>query len=173
MQINSIKNFKNNQPHFKMARLTEKGAILAQQTYNQIPEFLDKTISKRNELSKILKSGVQEGSIENFFQGGLSDFAIVNSQFYKKQLSSFSARHNIKKFLKANADNNKTSLVKNLNAIDLELKNQLLDFFDKNIGNENISARQGKKVLSLIEPYMQVDEFAKRNAIVTDKLFSK
>ena len=173
MQINTVKNFKNNQPNFGMAKLTAKGRKLVQQTYGTIPYFADKNFSKKNSLSRLLKSNVLTGDIERFFDGGLSDYALVNKKFYQTQLSTLSGRYQIKKFLKANIDTQAGSggLVKTLNKIGNELKEQIIVFFDKNVNNELISARQGKKLLSLIEPYMQVDEFAKRNAILSDRVF--
>lgn len=171
MQLNNISN-SSNQPKFGFARLTKKGKNLVRQTYGTVPQFIDKTFSKRNELSRLLKSEVQYGDISNFFHGGLSNYALINSKFYKSQIGTLTGKHQIKRFLKTNTDNSE-GIGQKLNTIGEELKNQLIAFFDKNINNECISAKQGKKILSLVEPYMEVDEFAKRNAIVTDKIFSK
>lgn len=165
MQINNI----NTQPSFGMARLTKKGRTLVNQTYGNIPHFIDKTFSKKNELARLLKSNPEQGKISDFFKGGISDYALINSKFYKSQIGTISGKHQIKKFLKIKSSKNP----QNLADTGLELKDQLLAFFDKNISNEQISAKQGKKILTLIEPYVKIDEFAKRNTIVTDKLFSK
>ena len=170
MKINSI----SNQPKFGMAKLTQKGQQLVSQTYGQVPQFIDKTFSKKNQLSKLLASKPQAGDITAFFSGGLSDYAIVNSRFYKSQIGTFLGRHQIKKFLNANVDEAaQTGTNKVLNPIGEELKTQLIKFFDKNISNEGISAKQGKKVLSLVEPYMEVGHYATRNSIISDKIFSK
>ena len=171
MQINNISS-NSNQPNFGMAKLTKKGRSLVRQTYGAIPQFIDKTFSKKNELSRMLKSGVQDGQIADFFCGGLSDYALINSKFYKSQIGTLSGKYQIKKFLKKNTDSSQ-GISHKLSSIGEELKNQLVAFFDKNINNECISAKQGKKILSLVEPYMEINEFAKRNAIVTDRLFSR
>ena len=93
-------------------------------------------------------------------------------KFYKSQIGTLSGKYQIKKFLKKNTDSSQ-GISHKLSSIGEELKNQLVAFFDKNINNECISAKQGKKILSLVEPYMEINEFAKRNAIVTDRLFSR
>lgn len=176
MRVNSFSNSNSYSasPSFGMAKLTQKGTEAATNLLGSLPHYVDTACySKKGLLSKLIRQA-KKGDVDfvEFFRAGVTDFPYNNKLFAKKQILPFFSKRAIKGFLKkqsGSADGGFDSLSDKGQQLVVELAN----FFDKNLSNPEISSKDGKKILNLIEPYIPTDQFAPRSAIVTSKKLAK
>ena len=174
MQVN-FNSYRATSPSFGMAKLTEKGREVVTKTLGSVPTFESDVIyTKKDVLAKMLKkfkkSPVSPDEIRDVFQAGMTDSSFQNKMFAKKQLLTRNGQGAIKSFLKAQSkaagDTGNT-----------EVGNALIDsvvgFFDRNISNEMISAKEGKMILDTVKTQADASKVSERLSIVTDKMFSK
>jgi len=175
MQINSLSSNANySRPSFGMAKLTQRGEAAARRFISDFPEFIDtRSYKKTNMLKSLLKKYTKGADIDlgRFFEAGTTVYPNNNEKFIKKQIIGMRSRGTIKKFLKRNSTISDDAVT--LNEKGTNLVSQLLNLFDKNISNPEVSSKQGRKILELIEPYLTTDELADRSTIVTNRAFSR
>lgn len=175
MQINSLSSTNNySRPSFGMAKLTQRGQDVARRFISDIPEFVDtKCYKKPRILNSLLKKYAKGADVrlDRFFRAGTTPYASNNKKFIDKQITGFRSKWAIKSFLKKNSSVSDDTVT--LNEKGENLVDQLLRLFDVNISNPEVSSKQGKKILDLIEPYLSTDELVDRSTVVTNKAFSK
>lgn len=182
MQIN----YTSNQPNFGMARLTAQGKTAARAFVDNLPIYTDARVYKKKNifeklLNSVSKGNAQGSNIDEFLRQGQTTYATLNRQFVDKQLLTLRGKSSIKRFLKADHKN----LAKNIteqsqtlpeNALSETgemLVKSLLEVFDSNISNPEISARKCKGILNMIKKYLPFDDFAKRSAVVSERFLSR
>ena len=182
MQINHT----NKQQNFGMARLTSQGKAAARAFIEQLPQYTDARVyKKKNMFGKLLysvsKGSAQSSSIDEFLKQGQTTYATLNRQFVDKQLLTLRGKSSIKRFLNADHKNLARNITEQSQALPenalsetgLKLVKSLLDIFDSNISNPEISARKCRGILNMIKKYLPFDDFAKRSAVVSERFLSK
>lgn len=177
---------RSNQPNFGMARLTSQGKTAARAFVDNLPIYTDaRAYKKKNMLKKLLnsvsKGNAQSSNIDEFLKQGQTTYATLNRQFVDKQLLTLRGKSSIKRFLNADHKN----LAKNIteqsqtlpeNALSEtgeRLVKSLLEIFDSNISNPEISAKKCRGILNMIKKYLPFDDFAKRSAVVSERFLSR
>lgn len=181
MNINTINSNYRNSQSFGMAKLTAKGMELADNVLGSVTKYNDsKVYQKKNMLKKLINKVSKDSNLDaasefsTFFANGKTEYALNNQLFVKKQILPITGQMKIKSFLEADSTKaKKTDASKQLTATGEALTGQLLDIFDKNVANERISSKKGRKILDLVKPYVDSQEVSKRIGIVSDKFFAK
>ncbi len=174
MQVN-FNSYRATSPSFGMAKLTEKGKEVVTKTLGSIPTFESDVIyTKKNVLAKMLKkfkkTPVSADEIKDVFKAGMTDSSFQNKMFAKKQLLTMDGQRTIKSFLKKQS---KAAGDAGNTEVGNALVNSVVSFFDRNISNEMISAKQGKAILDTVKKQAESSKISERLSIVTDKIFSK
>lgn len=168
MQVNFNTNL-NSRPSFGMAKLTDKGKKVVESVMGSVPKLgSDFVYTEKNILPNMLKKKefVPPEKISGFFKLGLTNSSFLNKKFAQNQLLTSQSQRAIKSFLKKQ-DKIGDSLTANA------LVDSVVQFFDKNISNEMISAKDNKKILDTVKEYVEPEKLYERLAIVSDKIFSK
>lgn len=171
MKIYSYSNNNIKSQNFGMAKLTEKGRIAVQSYMTSIPKFsADKAYFQKDVLADLLLNNkrlpVTQDALNDIFECGMSESSLQNKFFAKNQLLTSKGKNAIRTFLKIQTTD-KTSEIGN------GLINNVIAFFDRNISNERISAKESKKILDTVKDYANPEEISQRLSIVMDKMFSK
>lgn len=172
------------QPSFGMAKLTKKGAEVAKQFLGDIPKLADGgALTVKNMTPDVIRAAKNSKASEaseivgDFFERGTSNFGIDNAAFVKKQILPAKSYHTLKSFLKAQckeATPKKGGMdTTKQTALGKQVVGNLVEIFDKNIANDNLSRKQCQKVLKLAEPYMEASDVAPRIAVTSSKLYAK
>lgn len=177
MRVNSLSgsncNYSSKSPSFGMAKLTQKGTEAVTNLLGTLPQYVDTTCYSKKGLLKglIKKSKKVDVNFTEFFRAGNTEFPYNNKLFAKKQILPMRSMHAIKRFLKKQSGSE--GGFDSMSDKGKELVIELINLFDKNLSNPELSSKEGRKILNLVEPYIQTDEFAARSAIVSSRKLAK